>query len=101
MSNINAELRAARARVAELKAEKEKGEVKEIVEFSSGQRLTLKVSDKGGLSVYGLGRFPTSLYKDQWLALLEIVGNIEEFLEKHDDKFTRKVGKNTDDSEAA
>ncbi len=32
--------------------------------------LSAKVTDKGGLSVYGLGRFPVTLYPDQWLALL-------------------------------
>lgn len=36
--------------------------------------LTLKVSEKGALSAYGLGRFPTTLYKEQWLKLLTFVG---------------------------
>jgi len=33
-------------------------------------QMSLKVSEKGGLSVYGLGRFPVTLYKEQWIRLL-------------------------------
>ena len=34
--------------------------------------MRLKVSEKGGVSVYGLGRFPVTLYKEQWLKLLDM-----------------------------
>jgi hypothetical protein len=34
----------------------------------------MKVSDKGGLSVYGLGRFPVTLYKEQWIKLISMSG---------------------------
>jgi hypothetical protein len=46
--------------------------------------LRLKVSEKGGLSVYGLGRFPVTLYKEQWTRLLDHVDEIKRFLQEHD-----------------
>lgn len=42
--------------------------------------LTLKISEKGGLSVYGLGRFPVTLYKSQWLRLLTVIDEIRQFI---------------------
>jgi hypothetical protein len=45
---------------------------------------SLKVSEKGGLSVYGLGRFPVTLYKEQWGKLLDHADEIREFLKEHD-----------------
>jgi hypothetical protein len=51
---------------------------------AKARSLTIKVSQKGGASVYGLGRWPVTLYKTQWRQLLAIVPQIEEFLEKHD-----------------
>jgi hypothetical protein len=44
------------------------------------QKLTLKVSEKGAISVYGLGRFPVTLYKAQMERLIEIVPQIAEFI---------------------
>jgi hypothetical protein len=46
--------------------------------------IKLKVSEKGALSVYGLGRFPVTLYKEQWKRLLEQGENIKAFLAQHD-----------------
>ena len=43
---------------------------------SASQGLSLKVSDKGGVSVYGLGRFPVTLYKEQWHRLLSLAEDI-------------------------
>jgi len=43
--------------------------------------LQFKVSEKGGVSVYGLGRFPVTLYYEQWMRLLEQVDQLREFLE--------------------
>lgn len=45
--------------------------------------MTLKVSEKGGVSVYGLGRFPVTLYKEQWEKLLGMVDDIRAFLTEH------------------
>ena len=42
--------------------------------------LRLKVSEKGALSVYGMGRFPVTLYKEQWLKLLDMSGDIRSFI---------------------
>jgi hypothetical protein len=48
-------------------------------ESASGIRL--KVSEKGAVSVYGLGRFPVTLYKEQWLRLLNMSDEIRAFIE--------------------
>lgn len=53
-------------------------------------RLTLKVSEKGALSVYGLGRFPVTLYKEQWTRLLDQTNEIRTFLNDNDDKLKKK-----------
>ncbi len=42
--------------------------------------ITMKVSEKGGLSVYGMGRFPVTLYKEQWLKLLDMSEDIRTFI---------------------
>jgi hypothetical protein len=43
--------------------------------------LSLKVSEKGGVSLYGVGRFPVTLYKEQWTKVLGMKDEIEAFLE--------------------
>jgi hypothetical protein len=50
---------------------------------SATKELSLKVGQKGGVSLYGLGRFPVTLYKSQWLLLLDYTEQIREFLKKH------------------
>jgi hypothetical protein len=42
--------------------------------------ISMKVSEKGGLSVYGMGRFPITLYKEQWLKLLDMSDDIRAFI---------------------
>jgi hypothetical protein len=42
---------------------------------------SLKVSEKGAVSVYGLGRFPITLYQEQWLKLLAMADEIKQFIE--------------------
>lgn len=44
----------------------------------------MKVSEKGALSVYGMGRFPVTLYKEQWLRLLAMADEIKAFIEAND-----------------
>lgn len=51
---------------------------------------TMRVSEKGALSVYGLGRFPVTLYKDQWLKLLEMAGEIRAFIQENTGKLKTK-----------
>ena len=52
--------------------------------------LSLKVSEKGGLSVYGMGRFPTTLYREQWEKLLSIAEDIREFIRENDHSLKKK-----------
>lgn len=52
--------------------------------------LSMKVSEKGALSVYGMGRFPVTLYKEQWLKLLSIADEIKKFIEDNDDRLKTK-----------
>jgi len=56
----------------------------------SDKKLNLKVSKKGAVSVYGLGRFPVTLYKEQWLSLLAITGDIRAFIEVNEAELTTK-----------
>jgi hypothetical protein len=51
---------------------------------------TLKVSEKGGVSVYGLGRFPVTLYKEQWLKLLDMADDIRTFIRDNEGKLKVK-----------
>jgi hypothetical protein len=53
-------------------------------------KVRLKVSEKGALSVYGLGRFPTTLYPEQMTRLLEHSDEIKTFLTEHKDEFSTK-----------
>ena len=46
--------------------------------------ITMKVSEKGGLSVYGMGRFPITLYKEQWLKLNDMSDAIRSFIAAND-----------------
>ena len=50
----------------------------------------LRVSDKGGISVYGLGRFPVTLYKEQWLRLLDMADEIRTFIRDHEGQLKTK-----------
>jgi hypothetical protein len=74
--NVQDELARLRAENAQLKM--------------AGGRAALKVSDKGGVSVYGMGRFPVTLYKEQWLKLLGMADEIREFIRAHDAELKTK-----------
>ena len=52
--------------------------------------VSIKVSEKGGVSVYGLGRFPVTLYKEQWIKLLDMAVDIRAFLTEHDAELKTK-----------
>lgn len=64
--------------IARLKAENERLQAKASKQASS--RVKLKVTEKGGLSIYGLGRFPVTLYRSQWDVLLNMAEEIKEFI---------------------
>jgi hypothetical protein len=72
----------AEQRLARLEAENKA--LREQVEQRRPGQLRLKVSEKGGLSVYGLGRFPVTLYKEQWIRLLDQADEIKSFLKDND-----------------
>ena len=52
--------------------------------------ISFKVSDKGGVSVYGLGRFPVTLYYEQWVKLLDNAQDLRDFLEENKSKLKLK-----------
>ena len=52
--------------------------------------LSLRISEKGALSVYGLGRFPVTLYKEQWVKLLGIADEIRSFIEENNSRLKAK-----------
>ena len=66
------------AELAKLRAENDALRAK--AQKQATARIRLKVSDKGALSVYGLGRFPVTLYRGQWERLLSMAGDIQEFI---------------------
>ena len=73
-----------KAEVARLQAENER------LKSQRGRAVSLKVSEKGGVSVYGLGRFPVTLYKEQWTKLLDMADDIRAFLRDHDAELKAK-----------
>ncbi|MSR03930.1 MAG: hypothetical protein EXR94_14520 [Gemmatimonadetes bacterium] len=75
--DLKAELERLRAENASLKDK-------------SKRAVYLKVSEKGGLSLYGLGRFPVTLYKEQWDKLLDMADEIRAFLREHDRELKSK-----------
>lgn len=51
---------------------------------------SIKVSEKGAVSVYGLGRFPVTLYKEQWLKLLSMADDIKKFIAENNSRLRVK-----------
>lgn len=80
------------AELARLKAENQALKDKEA-KASAPKKISFKVSDKGGCSVYGLGRFPVTLYASQWDRLLsdEVNTELRAFIEANRSKFTVKA----------
>ena len=72
------------AEIERLRAENDK-----LKKPARGQ-MSLKVSEKGGLSVYGLGRFPVTLYREQWDKLLGMADEIRAFILEHDGALKKK-----------
>ena len=68
---------AMRAELERLKAENES------LKRRPEKGLSLKVSQKGAVSLYGLGRFPVTLYQEQWTRLLDMADEIRRFLVEH------------------
>ena len=57
---------------------------------SSARGISLKVSQKGAVSLYGMGRFPVTLYKEQWLKVLEMADAIRTFIADNDAQLKAK-----------
>ena len=75
----------------DLKAELERLKAEnEALKNRSSKAVSMKVSEKGGVSVYGLGRFPVPLYKEQWIRLLDMVDDIRSFIEENESKLKAK-----------
>jgi len=62
---------------------------KQQVQRRSGS-LEFRIGEKGGVSVYGLGRFPVTLYYEQWIRLLDTADKLREFLEQNKYKLKLK-----------
>ena len=73
-----------KAELERLKAENEQ------LKSQRGRSVSLKVSEKGGVSLYGLGRFPVTLYKEQWTKLLAMAEEIRAFIKEHDAELKTK-----------
>lgn len=69
-----------KARVAELEKKTDR----------RGGELDFRIGEKGGVSVYGLGRFPVTLYYEQWVRLLDASPRLREFLESNKSKLKLK-----------
>ena len=78
--DLRVELERLKAENAALKSRGSKG-------------VSMKVSEKGGVSVYGLGRFPVTLYKEQWTKLLDMAEDIRSFIHEHDAELKTKEEK--------
>jgi hypothetical protein len=73
-----------KAEIERLRAENEK-----LKKPARGQ-MYLKVREKGALSVYGLGRFPVTLYREQWEKLLGMADEIRKFIQENDAALKKK-----------
>lgn len=75
----------------EMKAELERLRAEnQALKKTSAKGLSLKVSEKGGVSVYGLGRFPVTLYKEQWIKLLDMAEDIRAFIKSNESSLKTK-----------
>ena len=76
---------------AELKAELERLKAENQALKARGSKgVSMKVSEKGGVSIYGLGRFPVTLYQEQWLKLLDMADDIRAFIRENEGRLKKK-----------
>ena len=73
-----------KAQLAKLQAEND------ALKKSSARGISLKVSQKGALSLYGMGRFPVTLYKEQWLKILDMADVVRNFIAENDSQLKAK-----------
>jgi hypothetical protein len=78
----------------DLKAELERLRAEnDALKKTNARGLSMKISEKGGLSVYGLGRFPVTLYKEQWVKLLGMAEDIKSFIAANESALKTKEPK--------
>ena len=75
--DLKAELERLRSENAALKKE-------------ASTSIRMKVSEKGAVSIYGMGRFPVTLYKEQWLKLLDMSDDIRAFIAANEGRLKKK-----------
>ena len=73
-----------KAELDRLRAENER------LKAGHARAISFRVSEKGGVSVYGLGRFPVTLYKEQWTRLLDLADDIRAFIKDNEAKLKTK-----------
>ena len=74
-----------------LKAELERLRIENAaLKKGAASGVTMKVSEKGALSIYGMGRFPVTLYKEQWLKLLGMSDDIRAFIAANEGQLKTK-----------
>lgn len=73
-----------RAELERLKAENE------ALKKGASKGISMKVSEKGGVSIYGLGRFPITFYKEQWAKLLDMSDEIRAFIAANESRLKSK-----------
>ena len=74
----------------DLKAELERLRAENAALKGGAAKPKLKVSEKGAVSIYGMGRFPVTLYKEQWIRLLDMGDDIRSFITDNQDKLKSK-----------
>ena len=75
----------------ELKAELERLKAEnEALKNRGSKGISIKVSEKGAVSVYGLGRFPVTLYQEQWVKLLDMGEDIRNFIKENQGRLKAK-----------
>ena len=62
----------------------------EALKKGASSAVRMKVSEKGAVSIYGMGRFPVTLYKEQWLKLLDMSAEIRGFIAANEAQLKRK-----------
>ena len=88
---MSAKTKTTRRILPDLAAEKRIKELEaQVASLEKTSKSALKVSSKGGVSLYGLGRFPVTLYKSQWETLFKAVPEIQSFIKKNESKLAVK-----------